>query len=143
MRAYSACDLVCFARACLHQEIKLEGLASQCHPSSTATDKLATLRAIEREKEVAKPFPYMEMSEWLPSWAAVPQTKLIDGYEDPETQTVSIVPLCCCLHAWRCREMHRPAITRGLIWCAGTLPFSVSPLAPRLHRLLPCFAYSC
>ena len=65
---FCVCTICCMA---VVQEITLNGLSTACFPSSTATDKLATLHAAEREKEVATPFPYIEVADFLPPWAAV------------------------------------------------------------------------
>jgi hypothetical protein len=53
------------------KEITLDGLCTSCIPSSVPTDKLATLRATELGNGVADPFPFIEIAEFAPPWAAV------------------------------------------------------------------------
>ena len=53
------------------KEITLEGLCTACVPLSAPTDKLAQLKAAEVDKGVAKPFPFIEVGEFLPLWAEV------------------------------------------------------------------------
>jgi hypothetical protein len=72
------------------KRINLASLPTSCYPSSEAADKLAGLRekvlytprfsislyAFEcfvsqaRRKHIARPFPFIEISEFLPSWAS-------------------------------------------------------------------------
>ena len=67
------------------------GMSAECLPSSTATDKLAGLKA--KLKKLAqgadppvKPFPYMEVSEFLPSWATIGSALDLEGLANPELQ---------------------------------------------------------
>ena len=52
------------------QRMSLAQLPSKCHPESKPTNKLATARAkAQKEEQVAVPFPYMDVAEFLPPWA--------------------------------------------------------------------------
>jgi hypothetical protein len=51
------------------QAMTLEYLPEACFPPGEATNKLASLRAKAIKARVAAPFPYMELVEFLPSWA--------------------------------------------------------------------------
>ena len=51
------------------QGIKMEGLPDSCFPTAEAANKLATLRARDLKAKIVAPFPYIEMSLFVPSWA--------------------------------------------------------------------------
>ena len=53
------------------KEITLDGLCTSCIPSSAPTDKLAQLKVTEAERGVAKPFPFIDVAEFLPPCAEV------------------------------------------------------------------------
>ena len=55
----------------LCQAITLRGLSPICYPSADAANELATLKAKAVKAGVKKPFPYMELAEFVASWAAL------------------------------------------------------------------------
>ena len=62
----------------------MEGLPSCCFPSSAATDKLAGLREKARKKGQSNPFPFMDLREFLPSWAdEAPEAGEVELCADP------------------------------------------------------------
>ena len=62
---------LCTVAFTMPQEIKLKGLPSACFPTSESADKLAGLRAKAMKASIARPFPFMDMAEFQPSWAKV------------------------------------------------------------------------
>ena len=53
----------------LLQAMNLASLPEACFPPGEATNKLASLRAKAMKARVAAPFPFMDLAEFLPSWA--------------------------------------------------------------------------
>ena len=49
--------------------ISLATLPESCFPESDATNRLASLRAKGIKARIAKPFPLVDVAEFLPSWA--------------------------------------------------------------------------
>ncbi len=47
----------------------MEGLPAACLPSQEAANKLASLKAKALKAKVGVPFPFVELSEFLPNWA--------------------------------------------------------------------------
>ena len=54
---------------CCVQGISLSGLTEKCHPEQEPTNRLAALKAKQLKAGVLKPFPLIELSSFLPSWA--------------------------------------------------------------------------
>ena len=51
--------------------ISLKDLEPSCLPSSVVADKAAQLLAkVKKETHVEKPFPYMELHLFMPTWVA-------------------------------------------------------------------------
>ena len=50
-------------------KISFGNLNAQSFPTSEATDKLASLVHKCKKKDIANPFPYMAIDEFVPSWA--------------------------------------------------------------------------
>ena len=53
----------------------MSGLDASCQPSTRVTDKFANLVAKQNKANGyngVTPFPFMEVSEFVPSWAEVP-----------------------------------------------------------------------
>ena len=65
----------CMCVACLAalifvvQGLSLADIPAICLPEPDPTNKLGGHRAKAIKEKVAKPFPYMELSDFLPSWA--------------------------------------------------------------------------
>ena len=65
LRAY------CFSFARMPQEISLRDLPEACYPAPDPANKLATARAKQVKEGVQHPFPWVELAEFVPSWANV------------------------------------------------------------------------
>ena len=62
----------CFQGPCcisVCQGISLAKVPAICLPEADPTNRLATAKAKAIKEKVAKPFPYMEVYEFLPTWA--------------------------------------------------------------------------
>ena len=64
---FAACPRCIVSR----QAITLEKLPIACYPSPDPANKMAAIKAKQVKEGIRKPFPFMEMSEFLPSWANV------------------------------------------------------------------------
>ena len=63
------------------QAITLQGLPVSCFPPGEATNKLASLRAKACKAGIVAPFPFVDLTEFLPTWAD--DTACVsDDYED-------------------------------------------------------------
>ena len=51
------------------ESMTLKGLDVECFPQSVPTDKLASLRAKAIKKGIQKPFPFVDVVDFLPPWA--------------------------------------------------------------------------
>ena len=55
----------------LRQEICLRDLPEACYPAPDPANKLATARAKQVKEGVQHPFPWVDLAEFVPSWANV------------------------------------------------------------------------
>ncbi len=114
------------------KEITLEGLCTSCIPSSVPTDKLATLKAAEIDKGVAKPFPFIEIGEFMPPWAAVVRVVhsishfSAHSFLSCRRLTHPLVP--------KRRKAQEPKVENGSICSAGTPPSIALQSVLMLHR---------
>ena len=57
-------------RACaLLQDISLKELPNKCMPPTKAANNLAEMKKKQIKTRVAKPFPFVELADFVPSWA--------------------------------------------------------------------------
>ena len=63
------CSCPVHVATCCMQGITLTGLTEKCHPEQEPTNRLAALKAKQLKAGVARPFPWILLAWFLPSWA--------------------------------------------------------------------------